>query len=48
MIDGALLLVSRSEPRRKFPSLADRCEIQPVGSIAFRLAKAAGATAMAL
>jgi myo-inositol-1(or 4)-monophosphatase len=41
-IDGALLLVSRSEPRRKFQVIVDRCEIQPVGSIAFRLAKVAG------
>jgi myo-inositol-1(or 4)-monophosphatase len=41
-IDGALLLVSRSEPRRKFQVFVDRCEIQPIGSIAFRLAKVAG------
>ena len=41
-VDGALLLVSRSEPRRKFQVFVDRCEIQPVGSIAFRLAKVAG------
>jgi myo-inositol-1(or 4)-monophosphatase len=41
-IDGALLLVSRSEPQRKFQVFADRCEIKPVGSIAFRLAKVAG------
>jgi myo-inositol-1(or 4)-monophosphatase len=41
-IDGALLLVSRSESRRKFQVFADRCEIKPVGSIAFRLAKIAG------
>lgn len=41
-IDGALLLVSRSEPRRKFQVFVDRCEIKPVGSIAFRLAKIAG------
>ncbi len=41
-IDGALLLVSRSEPRRKFQIFVDRCEIKPVGSIAFRLAKIAG------
>jgi myo-inositol-1(or 4)-monophosphatase len=41
-IDGALLLVSRSEPRRKFQVFIDRCEIKPVGSIAFRLAKVAG------
>jgi myo-inositol-1(or 4)-monophosphatase len=41
-IDGALLLVSRSEPQRKFQVFVDRCEIRPVGSIAFRLAKVAG------
>jgi len=41
-IDGALLLVSRSEPQRKFQVFVDRCEIKPVGSIAFRLAKVAG------
>jgi myo-inositol-1(or 4)-monophosphatase len=41
-IDGALLLVSRSEPRRKFQIFVDRCNVQPVGSIAFRLAKIAG------
>lgn len=40
-LDGALLLVSRSEPQRKFQILVDRCTIQPVGSIAFRLAKVA-------
>ena len=41
-VDGALLLVSRSEPQRKFQILLDCCTIQPVGSIAFRLAKVAG------
>jgi len=41
-IDGALLLVSRSEPRRKFQVFVDRCAVKPVGSIAFRLAKVAG------
>lgn len=41
-VDGALLLVSRSEPQRKFQVYVDRCEIKPVGSIAFRLAKVAG------
>jgi myo-inositol-1(or 4)-monophosphatase len=39
---GALLLVSRSEPLRKFQIFVDLCEIQSVGSIAFRLAKVAG------
>jgi len=41
-IDGALLLVSRSEPRKRFQVFVDRCKIQPIGSIAFRLAKVAG------
>jgi myo-inositol-1(or 4)-monophosphatase len=40
-IDGARLLVSRSEPQRKFQVFVDRCEIKPVGSIAYRLAKVA-------
>jgi myo-inositol-1(or 4)-monophosphatase len=40
-IDGARLLVSRSEPRRKFQVFVDRCEIKPIGSIAYRLAKVA-------
>lgn len=41
-IDGALLLVSRSEPQRKFQPFIDRCRVLPVGSIAYRLAKVAG------
>lgn len=41
-LEGALLLVSRSEPQRKFQVFVDRCAIEPVGSIAFRLAKVAG------
>jgi len=41
-IHGALLLVSRSEPLRKFQIFVDLCEIQSVGSIAYRLAKVAG------
>jgi myo-inositol-1(or 4)-monophosphatase len=41
-VNGALLLVSRSEPQRKFQVFLDRCTIQRVGSIAFRLAKVAG------
>jgi myo-inositol-1(or 4)-monophosphatase len=40
-IDGARLLVSRSEPRRRFQVFVDRCEIKPVGSIAYRLARVA-------
>jgi myo-inositol-1(or 4)-monophosphatase len=41
-IDGAVLLVSRSEPQKKFQPFVDRCDIRPVGSIAYRLAKVAG------
>jgi len=41
-INGALLLVSRSEPQKKFQAFVDRCDIKPVGSIAYRLAKVAG------
>lgn len=41
-IDGARLLVSRSEPQKKFQVFVDRCDIKPVGSIAYRLAKVAG------
>jgi myo-inositol-1(or 4)-monophosphatase len=41
-MDGALLLVSRSEPLGKFQVFVDLCEIRSVGSIAFRLAKVAG------
>jgi len=41
-IAGALLLVSRSEPQKKFQVFVDSCEIKPVGSIAYRLAKVAG------
>jgi myo-inositol-1(or 4)-monophosphatase len=40
-VDGARLLVSRSEPQRRFQVFVDRCEIKPVGSIAYRLAKVA-------
>ncbi len=40
-VDGARLLVSRSEPRRKFRVFVERCEIRPIGSIAYRLAKVA-------
>lgn len=38
----SLLLVSRSEPRRKFQSFADLCRLESVGSIAYRLALVAG------
>jgi myo-inositol-1(or 4)-monophosphatase len=41
-INGASLLVSRSEPQRKFQVFVDHCAIRPVGSIAYRLAKVAG------
>ncbi len=41
-INGALLLVSRSEPRRKFQSFAELCRLEPVGSIAYRMAMVAG------
>jgi myo-inositol-1(or 4)-monophosphatase len=41
-IDGALLLVSRSEPQKRFQVFVDRCDIRRVGSIAYRLAKVAG------
>ncbi|MSP40299.1 MAG: 3'(2'),5'-bisphosphate nucleotidase CysQ [Deltaproteobacteria bacterium] len=41
-IDGAKLLVSRSEPAKRFQVFVDRCAIRPVGSIAYRLAKIAG------
>ena len=40
-VEGALLLVSRSEPRRKFQSFARLCRLQPIGSIAYRLARVA-------
>jgi myo-inositol-1(or 4)-monophosphatase len=41
-LKGARLLVSRSEPRGKFQAFVDLCELRPVGSIAYRLAKVAG------
>lgn len=41
-INGASLLVSRSEPQKKFQVFVDHCDIKPVGSIAYRLAKVAG------
>jgi myo-inositol-1(or 4)-monophosphatase len=40
-VDGARLLVSRSEPQRRFQVFVERCEINPIGSIAYRLAKVA-------
>lgn len=41
-LDGAQLLVSRSEPKKRFQVFVERCAIRPVGSIAYRLAKVAG------
>jgi myo-inositol-1(or 4)-monophosphatase len=41
-ITGAQLLVSRSEPQKRFQVFVDRCALRPVGSIAYRLAKIAG------
>jgi myo-inositol-1(or 4)-monophosphatase len=38
---GASLLVSRSEPHRKFQSFVDLFRIEPIGSIAYRLAMVA-------
>ena len=40
-VDGALLLVSRSEPQKRFQVFIDHCGIKRVGSIANRLAKVA-------
>lgn len=40
-VQGASLLVSRSEPRRKFQLFSDLCRLEPVGSIAYRLAMVA-------
>jgi myo-inositol-1(or 4)-monophosphatase len=37
-LKGSQLLVSRTEPRRKFRSFDGLCRLEPVGSIAFRLA----------
>lgn len=37
-MEGAFLLVSRSEPKQKFQSFVELCRLEPVGSIAFRLA----------
>jgi myo-inositol-1(or 4)-monophosphatase len=41
-VEGASLVVSRSEPRKRFQPFAELCNVQPVGSIAFRLALVAG------
>jgi myo-inositol-1(or 4)-monophosphatase len=37
-LKGSHLLVSRTEPRRKFRSFDGLCRLEPVGSIAFRMA----------
>ena len=37
-VEGASLIVSRSEPRKRFQPFAELCRVQAVGSIAFRLA----------
>lgn len=37
-LEGSLLLISRSEPSRRFKRFAERCRLQPLGSIAYRLA----------
>ncbi|HEY2986348.1 MAG TPA: 3'(2'),5'-bisphosphate nucleotidase CysQ [Candidatus Binatia bacterium] len=41
-VEGAALIVSRSEPRKRFQPFAEICHVQPVGSIAFRLALIGG------
>lgn len=41
-LGGSRLLVSRSEPRRKFQPFRDLCQLESVGSIAYRLALVAG------
>jgi myo-inositol-1(or 4)-monophosphatase len=40
-MEGAFLLVSRSEPKRKFQPFMELCRLEPVGSIAYRLARVA-------
>ncbi|MBI4488962.1 MAG: 3'(2'),5'-bisphosphate nucleotidase CysQ [Deltaproteobacteria bacterium] len=41
-VQGASLLVSRSEPRKRFKAFMEICRVETVGSIAFRLAKVGG------
>ncbi len=41
-LQSARLLVSRSEPKKKFQSFAAICRLEPIGSIAYRLAQVAG------
>jgi len=40
-VRGASLLVSRSEPQKRFQAFVERCDLRRVGSIAYRLAKVA-------
>jgi myo-inositol-1(or 4)-monophosphatase len=40
-VHGASLLVSRSEPQKRFQVFVERCDLRRVGSIAYRLAKVA-------
>src|SRR5947208_2712529 len=40
-VRGASLLVSRSEPQKRFQVFVERCDLRRVGSIAYRLAKVA-------
>jgi len=42
-IKGAQLIVSRSEPKKRFQPFMDLCNVQTVGSIAYRLALIGGA-----
>ncbi len=42
-IEGASLIVSRSEPRKRFQQFEEMCKVQTVGSIAYRLALIGGA-----
>jgi myo-inositol-1(or 4)-monophosphatase len=42
-VEGASLIVSRSEPRKRFQQFEEMCKVQTVGSIAYRLALIGGA-----
>src|SRR5581483_4018723 len=42
-VEGASLIVSRSEPRKRFQQFEAMCKVQSVGSIAYRLAVIGGA-----
>jgi myo-inositol-1(or 4)-monophosphatase len=41
-VEGAALIVSRSEPKKRFQPFTDLCKIETVGSIAYRLALIGG------